>query len=286
MSTPPTGRPLTAQLLIDLVTDTLDPGYAAAAARRGPDRGRRWFDRPAVAVGCGLIGFVLVIAYVHTNRGAPEAAKVHDRLVQRVRTEQKNLSRLDSTAESLNAALSTLRAQAGLGSLTKQLDKEQLLAGQVAVTGPGLEVVLKEPSQPTASATPGRAGATPIGATHILTDRDVRSVVNELWADGAEAISVNDVRLTPTSAIRFAGEAVLVDFQPINSPYVIRAIGNSDDLATSFASSAVASRYHTLASADGIGFDFTEHSSLTLPANAGILPSLAHPAPTPTGTTR
>lgn len=287
MTTPPRG-PLTSQLLVDLVTHPLDPGYAAAAARRGTDpRPPRWFDRPAVAVGCALIGFLLVVAYVHTHRGAPQAAKVHDRLVQRVRAAQSEGARLNSSLEALNATLGQLRAKAGLGTLTKQLDKEQLLAGQLAVTGPGLEVDLKEPAQPTASASPGRGGATPIGATNILTDRDVRSVVNQLWADGAEAISVNDVRLTPTSAIRFAGEAVLVDFQPITSPYVIRAIGNADDLATGFAASAVASRYHTLASADGIGFDFSEHSSMRLPANAGVLPRLARPTtPTPTGTSR
>ena len=116
----------------------------------------------------------------------------------------------------------------------------------------------------------------------------MRSVVNELWADGAEAISVNDVRLTPTSAIRFAGEAVLVDFAPITSPFTIRAIGNADDLATGFASSAVASRYQTLASADGIGFEFTEHKKLTLPASPAVAPRYARPVPTPspTGTTR
>lgn len=288
MSTAAPKGPLTTQLLIDLVTNPLDPGYAAAAARRGEGpRQPRWFERSAAAVGCALIGFLLVVAYVHTHRGAPQAAKVHDRLVQRVRAAQDEAARLNASAEALNGTLAGLRAKAGLGSLTKQLDKEQLLAGQIAVTGPGLEVDLREPSTANSTATPGRAGATPIGSTHILTDRDVQSVVNQLWSDGAEAISVNDVRLTPTSAIRFAGEAVLVDFQPITSPYVIRAIGNSDDLATSFASSAVASRYHTLASADGIGFDFTEHSSMHLPANAGVLPRLAVPTtPSPTGTAR
>jgi uncharacterized protein YlxW (UPF0749 family) len=96
----------------------------------------------------------------------------------------------------------------------------------------------------------------------------VRSVVNELWHDGAEAISVNDIRLTPTSAIRFAGEAVLVDFEPISSPYVVQAIGDADALAVAFADSAVAGRYQTLSSAKGIGFSFTDATDLELPAAA------------------
>ncbi len=284
---------ISAQLIADLVTNTLDPGYAAAAQHRGPTPSRRWFDRPAVAIGCALIGFTLVVAYIHTHRGAPEAAKVHDSLVARVRAAQDRNDGLAAQAQRLNGALTTLRDQAlsGNGALSRQLDRDQLLAGQTAAVGPGLQVALTEPPPTSGSSQPGRAGSIPIGASNILTDRDVRSVVNELWADGAEAISVNNVRLTPTSAIRFAGEAVLVDFAPITSPYQIRAIGNADNLATGFASSDVASRYQTLSSAEGIGFEFTEHTTLTLPASPAVAPRFAHPptptrSPTPTGTTR
>ena len=284
---------ISAQLIADLVTNTLDPGYAAAAQHRGPTPSRRWFDRPAVAIGCALIGFTLVVAYIHTHRGAPAAAKVHDSLVARVRAAQDRNDGLAAQAQRLSSALTTLRDQAlsGNGALSRQLDRDQLLAGQTAAVGPGLQVALTEPPPTSGSSQPGRAGSIPIGASNILTDRDVRSVVNELWADGAEAISVNNVRLTPTSAIRFAGEAVLVDFAPITSPYQIRAIGNADNLATGFASSDVASRYQTLSSAEGIGFEFTEYTSLTLPASPAVAPRFAHPptptrGPTPTGTTR
>jgi uncharacterized protein YlxW (UPF0749 family) len=293
MSTPrpPSSNLVSAQLLVDLVTNTLDPGYAAAARQRGPTAPRRWYDRPAVAIGCALIGFTLVVAYIHTNRGAPEAAKVHDSLVSRVRAAQHQVQRLAAQAQQLNNALTALRDQGlpGNSPLSRQLDRDQLLAGQTAAVGPGLQVVLTEPPVATTSTQPGRGGSDPGSATNILSDRDVRSVVNELWADGAEAISVNDVRLTPTSAIRFAGDAVLVDFAPITSPFTIRAIGNADDLATAFASSAAASRYQTLASADGIGFQFTEHNKLSLPASPAASPRFAHPptaSPSPPGTTR
>jgi uncharacterized protein YlxW (UPF0749 family) len=290
MTQHPPGESLTPRLLVDLVSNTLDPGYAAAAQRRGPAPPRRWFDRPAVIVGCLLIGFTLVVAYVHTHRSAPEAAKVHDSLVARVRKAQYDAAAFEKQEQQLAAALNKLRDEALPGSaLSRELDRDQLLAGVTAVVGPGLQVVLKEPASTSVTPLPGRGGPVPISPTNILTDRDVRSVVNELWADGAEAISVNDVRLSPTSAIRFAGDAVLVDFQPISPPYTIRAIGNADDLATSFAASDVASRYHTLVSAEGIGFSFTEHDKLSLPASAAIAPRYAHPpsaTPSPSGSTR
>jgi uncharacterized protein YlxW (UPF0749 family) len=263
-------RGFSTQLLVDLVLDPRDPGYEAAARRRGPEHRRRWFERPAVAAGCLVIGFLLAVAWVHTNRGAPTAAKVHDRLVQRVRAAESDSDRLAATEATLNAELARLQKAAlpGASGLVRDLNRSQLIAGELPATGPGVEVRLAEPkatAQPTG--VPGRGDRTPAGGGHILIDRDVRSVVNQLWSDGAEAVSVNGMRLTPTSAIRFAGDAVLVDFQPIDSPYVIDAIGDSDRLVTSFASSDVASRYQTLASAKGIGFSFHEKASVSLPAS-------------------
>ncbi len=267
---PEARRPASTQLLVDLVMNTRDPGYAAAAERRG-DRSRRpWYEHAAVAGACVLLGFLLMVAYLHTHRGAPAAAKVHDSLVARVQAAERQDASLSAELSAVDAQLTAAqdRALPASGALVGQLHRDQALAGQLAVHGPGLEVELSDPPRPTASAATGRGGTTPIAATNILTDRDVRSVVNELWADGAEAIAVNGVRLTPVSAIRFAGEAVLVDFQPITSPYLIRAIGNANDLATGFAASDVASRYQTLSSAEGIGFTFRELATLSLPAGA------------------
>jgi uncharacterized protein YlxW (UPF0749 family) len=264
---------VSARLLIDLVSNTLDPGYAAAAKQ---PRRPRWYDQPAVALGCLLIGFVLVVAYVHTHRGEPAAKRVHDDLVARVRAAQHVT---DGLAGQVNAAEARLareqdRALPASG-LAQQLSRSQLAAGELPVHGPGLTVTLREPPASNPSTAPGRGGGDATGTTNILGDRDVRSVVNELWHDGAEAIGVNGIRLTPTSSIRVAGDTILVDFQPIGTPYAIAAIGSADGLATNFAQSAVASRYQTLKGADHIGFGFTESDSLSLPASAPVTPRYA-----------
>lgn len=280
MTRPPDSdeRLVSARLLVDLVNNTLDPGYAAAAKRRDPKAERKWYDRPALIIGCLMIGFVLVVAYDHTHRSAPEVTKVHDSLVSRVRTAQHDADQLANQADALERRLSAEQDRV-LPSAGAQLSQAQLAAGQAAVTGPGLTVTLRQPATPGSSASAARGGTVPIGATNILTDRDVRSVVNELWHDGAEAISVNDIRLTPSSAIRFAGQAVLVDFQPVSSPYRIRAVGNADELATSFAASGVASRYQTLVGVQHIGFSFTESTHLELPAGAPVATRYATEAP-------
>lgn len=276
--------PRVPQLLVELVTNPVDPGYEEAARRRGGQPSRRWYDAPVVALGCAVIGFLLVVAYVHTHRAAPETAKVRQSLIARVHTAEHQDTALADRARQLSDRLDAVRASAlpDPGVLGAELSRDQLLAGQVAVTGPGLRVSLAEPPAPSPTDEPGRAGTVPITATNILSDRDVRSVVNQLWSDGAEAIAVNGVRLTPTSAIRFAGQAVLVDYEPITSPYVIEAVGPPDRLDTGFAASAVASRYQTLAGADGIGFRFAEVGTLRLPASPAASPRYAQvPAASP-----
>jgi uncharacterized protein YlxW (UPF0749 family) len=271
----PAPKPFSTQLLVDLVLDPRDPAYEVAAARRAGRTARRWYDRPAAVLGCLLAGFLLAVAYVHTNRGAPEAARVHGSLVDRVRAAEQRGGRLSDVLAQLSERLNGLRRSALSGAAAQRLSHAQQLAGQVAVTGPGLRVTLAEPPGSSASAQPGQGAAR---SGNILTDRDVRDVVNQLWSDGAEAIAVNGIRLTPTSAIRLAGDAVLVDFQPINSPYTIDAIGSADRLATSFAASTAASRYQTLVGVDGIGFSFTEQRHLQLPAAPASVLRYARPA--------
>ena len=58
------------------------------------------------------------------------------------------------------------------------------------------------------------------GSRQVILDRDLQLVVNSLWVSGAEAVSVGGVRIGPNVTIRQAGGGILVDNQPISSPYV------------------------------------------------------------------
>ncbi|WP_083419628.1 DUF881 domain-containing protein, partial [Pseudofrankia sp. BMG5.36] len=112
-------------------------------------------------------------------------------------------------------------------------------------SGPGLRVELVDatPGQP-ASAPPGQPGAASPGerGTGQLADHDLADLVNALWSGGARAITVGGVRLSPTSAIRTAGEAILVGFQPVASPYRIDAIGDPARLLAALFGSAAGRR--------------------------------------------
>ncbi len=111
------------------------------------------------------------------------------------------------------------RGQQLLGSL----DQANFAAAATPVIGPGLTVTVTDPgmSKDLSDVSKERVA----GSRQVILDRDLQLVVNSLWVSGAEAISVGGVRIGPNVTIRQAGGGILVDNQPISSPYVILAVG-------------------------------------------------------------
>lgn len=107
--------------------------------------------------------------------------------------------------------------------LNDALQDTKKFAGLTAVSGPGIMVTLKDSAKaPTTEAEKMAA---------IIHDADVQRVVNELYAAGAEAISVNDHRLSARSCVRCVGPVIRVDDNAIASPIKIRAIGDKDAMS-------------------------------------------------------
>src|SRR5207302_8837342 len=118
----------------------------------------------------------------------------------------------------------TLASTSAGAALARQIAAEESALGTLPVVGQGLRVTVADGSP---------AG----GPRDPHLDRDLQAVTNALWTAGAEAIAVNGERLTAQSAIRQAGDAILVDFRPLVSPYVVTAIGSPVSLETQFGAS-------------------------------------------------
>lgn len=111
-------------------------------------------------------------------------------------------------------------------ALGDELQRVKVLAGLVAVEGPGVVVTLRDRKLP---AGPGDDTllADEIGLVHSY---DLHMVVDELLAAGAEAIAINDQRIVATTAIRCTGPTTKVNNVDMGSPYVIKAVGNTKTL--------------------------------------------------------
>ncbi|MBK6887389.1 MAG: DUF881 domain-containing protein [Tetrasphaera sp.] len=109
-----------------------------------------------------------------------------------------------------------------------------------------------------------------------MLSRDVVFVVNALWAAGAEAIAVDGQRLSSRTAIRFAGDAILVNFRPLVPPYRIQAIGDPDTLPAAFAEGAGAA-YVNLGDNFGVVTKVDTSDDLVLPAATSLTVTTSRP---------
>lgn len=109
--------------------------------------------------------------------------------------------------------------------LNRGLQELKVFAGVTKVDGPGVVITLKDSTKASEMATDG-----PLLADYVIHDEDVLKTVNELFSAGAEAVSVNQHRVSSGTSFRCVGPTILVNDVKIASPVVIRAIGDADTL--------------------------------------------------------
>ncbi|MFC4017465.1 DUF881 domain-containing protein [Micromonospora sp. GCM10011542] len=251
--------------LTELFRNPLDPGYAdAAAARRSrpaeaPTRWRAWPTRSVSLVVVVLLGFLFAVAYRQTMADEPGRSQARSGLVAQIKDRVSETDRLSTRAENLREEVSRQRDAALSGSAAARLRNLEASTGLGRVRGDGVVVRLADAPENQDAVT--GAGA---GPPRVLYS-DLQGVANALWSAGAEAIAINGQRLTSTSTIRLAGEAILVDFRPVTGPYEVSAIGPGS-LQRRFEDSRSAALMEDVARTTGLSFGVREAEDLTLPA--------------------
>jgi uncharacterized protein YlxW (UPF0749 family) len=226
-----------------------------------------------------LLGFITATATVELR--APQGAAIEARtmLEKEILERRAQADELSAQGTVLSEEIDALQTDALADvdpDLLSTLQADGVANGSIAVTGPGLVITLQD--------APAGVGADDQSFNKKVQDGDLQQVVNSLWASGAEAIAINGQRLTPLSAVRSAGEAILVDLQPLIGPYRVEAIGDPATLETEFARSTAPAYLSTISSTWGIQNSRIAQSKLSLPGN-GVQPLYyAHPVDSTGGT--
>ncbi|MFI0369800.1 DUF881 domain-containing protein [Actinomadura sp. 1N219] len=271
---PPARRPdASMSLLADLFSGKLlDHGYAEAAARRaaaggpGPARGR--LRGGGVLLVLVLAGTLIAVAGAEVRRGEPVAAGQRSRLVDAIHARTAETDGLQRRLDRLRAETERRRAAALARSEDGRRARRDLaLAGAAAAaapaTGDALVVTLDDAPHDEPEGHPADAGGR-------VYDQDLQVLVNGLWAAGAAAIGVNGQRLTPATAIRAAGEAILVDYRPLGRPYEVTALGDPGRLRDAFSGSSADRRLRALHERFKIRYDTRRSSGASLPAAGAV----------------
>ncbi|WCD85258.1 hypothetical protein KPP03845_101581 [Streptomyces xanthophaeus] len=261
-------------LLTHVMDHSLDEGYAEASARREAD-GTAGLPRTlkaklGLAAGLVIAAMVVTLGAAEARIAAPVLAKERQELIDRV-------ERADGRAHGLEKDIEGLRQDVADRQLAvlKQPggDRGQLVAllsGATEVRGPGVKLVVDDAKGASSGGGGGPRESAGFSDTGRLRDRDMQKIVNGLWQSGAEAISINGQRLTALSAIRAAGDAILVDNRPLVPPYEVLAVGDKKRLGTAFQDSADGQYLHVLQESYGIRSTLSAENDLRLPAASSL----------------
>lgn len=260
-------------LLRSLLSEHLDPGYAAAAKARAESgrpqsRATRWLWQALAAM---LVATVFAVAAAQARSTAPGVSEAQHVLAGSVRSAEGTTDDLAARRDTLAAELDDVQRRqladdAEGQQLLSSLDELNLPAGTTPMIGPGVTVTVTDPGVGR-DLTDVSKQRVP-GSQQVILDRDLQLVVNSLWASGAEAIAVDGIRVGPNVTIRQAGGAVLVDNHPIASPYEIVALGPQNALRDGFDRSPGLMRLRLLEISYGVGVTVSAGEGLTVPTGA------------------
>ncbi|MDA5282647.1 DUF881 domain-containing protein [Streptomyces sp. NPDC054904] len=272
-ATPPARPDASMSLLTHVMDHSLDEGYAEAAARNRAD-GTAGLPRTlkaklALAAGLVVAAMVVTLGAAQARIAAPVLAKERQELIDRV-------ERADAGANGLERDIERLRTEVAdrQGAALQQHGGDQgrlvaLLSGATEVRGPGVKLVVDD-AKGAAAGGGGPRESAGFSDTGRVRDRDMQRIVNGLWQAGAEAVSINGQRLTALSAIRAAGDAILVDNKPLVPPYEVLAVGDKKRLGTNFQDSVDGQYLHVLQESYGIRYTLSAVDEVKVPAASSL----------------
>ncbi|WP_106409972.1 DUF881 domain-containing protein [Streptomyces canus] len=269
-------------LLTNVMDHSLDDGYAEAADRKkaagegGLPKTLR--ARLGLAVGLVLAALVVTVGAAQARVAAPVVAKEREELIDRIDRETEAADKLEESVDQLRDDVSTRQREALRQSGDSgKADLVGILSGAVEVHGPGVKLVVNDAKEASTGGDGNPRETSGFSDTGRVRDRDMQRVVNGLWESGAEAVSINGQRLTALSAIRAAGDAILVDNKPLVPPYTVLAVGDGQRLSTRFQDSADGLYLHALQENYGIRTAISVEDDLRLPAAPSVIVRTAEP---------
>jgi uncharacterized protein YlxW (UPF0749 family) len=210
---------------------------------------------------------LLVLGFLIAAQVAAEGPRVRYSTEERTPLIETALG-LQAQQEALKAEILALRQQIGtleaegsgdadeLRRLYAQLEESRIAAGLIAVSGPGVAFRFED-------------GTADVDG--LVTARDVRVLIQELWFAGAEGIAVNDERIVGTSAVLDIGGSILVNSAYLAPPYTITAIGPPDLYERMLDSASFVQFVQGRIEPSGIGLSVAEPPTVDLPPFAGTV---------------
>lgn len=165
---------------------------------------------------CALLGFAYM-SQINNTKSTYETMDESE-LVRLLNESNTSISNLEQRKSQLTNQLNSLKSAANEQDQARKIAKQNeetsgLISGRLPAKGKGITITI------------GRGTSTKIDASIMF------NLVEELRNAGAEVIAINDVRVVARTYIADAQDGLVADGVAITPTYVVKAIGNPQELA-------------------------------------------------------
>ncbi|WP_409435875.1 DUF881 domain-containing protein [Mycobacterium sp. SMC-14] len=208
--------------------------------------------RVGVPLVCLLAG--LLLAATHGVSGGKEIRRGDaPRLVDLVRSTQATVEELTAQRDTLATDVGSVHGRGSgvaLSAMRKRTEQLAAAAGLEAMHGPGLVVTLTDAQRDANGRFPRDASPDDL----VVHQQDISAVLNALWSSGAEAVQMQDQRITAASAPRCVGNTLLLEGRTYSPPYVVTAIGDPAAMQAALAADPLITLYKQYVIRFGLGY--------------------------------
>lgn len=174
-----------------------------------------------------ILGFLVIISIKSKRENVDiKNVKNFSELSKEVENLEKRNKELKYDIEKKEKVLAESRKKMDEKSIMSKIEKEidflEVINGNKTLKGEGIVLTIDDNK---IEDTKGRNIN-----EDLIHDEDIQIIINDLKRAGAEAISLNDQRITSASEIKCGGPVIRVNQKTYTNPFVIKAIGNKDKL--------------------------------------------------------
>ena len=232
----------------------------------------------AVFVVIALTGFLLS-TNVRVNRTVAvtnDTADLVEQGVDEVNQLQQDVSDLTEQVANLTDALKAdgtdgTDSTQNQGKDSSNVDSSLMLP---ALSGSGVTVTLDD--SPLWENAVNNNGTTANINDYVIHQQDVESVVNALWAGGADALMIMDQRVLFNSAVICSGNVLSLHGKKYSPPFTVSAIGPADAMIRALDDSNAVKLYKEYVSAFGLGWKVEKKDDLVFGQSAATLQPLRY----------
>jgi uncharacterized protein YlxW (UPF0749 family) len=252
--------------LLYLVLDDANHTFGPPIPKGNQPRFRTVFMGFSIFV---VIGILFGTAIGLTRTLEPIQDTTRQQLQERISSVQLNLTEAQLALEMKNLELADLRNYESSQSLkirelNDAITQLAAISSYQSLRGDGVKITIQ------ASVKPSVENGVDLG---IVLDSDISRIVNGVFANGAIGVAINGYRITSKSAIRSAGQAILVGYQPLSPPYEIVAIGNPTRILAELRNGKTGEDIKEISKNYGVRFDSVQVNQVTIPESTAPLRS-------------